>query len=321
MSTTVEPEVGPIREVVVAAVERAAEDIVSVTLRSGTGEDLPAWSPGSHVDLLLPGDLVRQYSLCGSPADRATWRIGVLRERDGRGGSAYVHDLLRAGDRVRVAGPRNHFALEPAKRYLFLAGGIGVTPLIPLAEQARAQGEVSFVYCARSRRAMGYLTQLERDWGADLVVNADDEVGLFDVAGYLAEPEEETLIYACGPAPFLDAVAEAARAWPSGALHVEHFTPAEHDTSGDTAFDVELSLSGRTLRVPADRSVLQVLRDHDVPILSSCTEGTCGTCEVPVLEGEIDHRDVVLSDEEKDSGEMMMVCVSRCRGPRLVLEI
>lgn len=306
----------------VAERELLTPDVVSLTLRSPDGEELPAWEPGAHIDVILPHGLTRQYSLCGEVEDRRTWRIGVLRDADSRGGSSYVHDSLMPGDTVGVAGPRNHFQLAPSPRYVFVAGGIGVTPLIPMAAAAQRGGaEWTFIYCARSRGAMGYLPELQRRFGDHLVVNADDESGLFDLAGFFAEVQPDTKVYACGPTPFLDATAAATENWPAGSVRFERFTPLEFDGAADVGFEVELARSARVLPVPADRSILSVLREEGVPILSSCTEGTCGTCEVSVLGGTIDHRDSVLSPEEQESGEMMMVCVSRCPGGRLILDL
>jgi ferredoxin-NADP reductase len=296
--------------------------IVSLTLRQSANEDMPAWEPGAHIDLVLPNGLVRQYSLCGSVEDWRSWRLGVLREPVSRGGSTYIHDTLRVGDPLEVRGPRNHFALLPSPRYVFVAGGIGVTPLIPMAEQAERQGAAwVMIYCGRSREAMGYLDELQRRFGAHLIVNADDESGLFDVAGYFGTPRDDTLVYACGPTPLLDAISSATNAWPSGSVRFERFTPIKSDDSANVAFDVELARSGRTFTVPPDRSILEVLRGASVRVLSSCTEGTCGTCEVAVLRGTIDHRDSVLTPEEQETNEMMMVCVSRSRGERLVLDL
>jgi len=299
-----------------------SEDVVSVTLASPDGAELPEWAPGSHIDLVLPGGITRQYSLCGSVDDRSVYRIGVLRDPMSRGGSSFVHDDLTVGSNYAVSAPRNHFDLVPAKRYLFLAGGIGVTPLIPMAVEAqRAGAEFTFVYCARSRAAMAFLPELEDKFNDQLVANADDECGLFDLTGQLSEPQDDTLVYACGPGPFLNATTSAASAWPQGSVHFERFEPIEFDASTNVPFEVELAHSGRVLDVPADRSVLSVLTEAGVRVLSSCTEGTCGTCEVGVLDGAVIHRDAVLSPEEQESGEMMMVCVSRCAGGRLTLDL
>jgi len=313
----------PTIELAVGQKVQLSPEIVTLTLTSSAGVELPVWTPGAHIDVVLPGGLTRQYSLCGPVEDRTTYRIGVLRDPVSRGGSTYIHDAVAVGDRLRVRGPRNHFELEPAKRYVFAAGGIGVTPLIPMATEAlRAGAELEFIYCARDRRAMAFLDELQERFGARLVVNADDESGMFDLASYFKEPQVGTMVYACGPGAFLDATTAATVGWPSGSVRFERFEPLEFDESDNVAFEVELSRSGRILSVPPERSILSMLSDAGVRVLSSCTEGTCGTCEVAVLGGdEIDHRDAVLSPEEQESGEMMMVCVSRCRGGRLLLDL
>ncbi|MDV6271031.1 PDR/VanB family oxidoreductase [Rhodococcus globerulus] len=301
-----------------------APEIVSITLRPTSGVDLPTWEPGAHIDLVLQNGAIRQYSLCGSVADRSSYRVGVLRDPHSRGGSTFVHDSLQIGDTIEVRGPRNHFALESSKSYVFVAGGIGVTPMIPMAAEAqRAGADFTFLYCGRSRDFMGYLAELNEQFGERLVVNADDESGLFDLAGYFRDPRPDTMIYACGPARFLDATVSAASHWPSGSMHIERFEPPVVDESTNVEFEIVLASSGAALTVPEGQSILEVLRVNGVRVLSSCSEGTCGTCEVSVLSGgeEIDHRDTVLSAEEWESGEMMMVCVSRCRRGRLVLDL
>lgn len=307
-------------ELVITGIRDLTPQVRELTLTSPRGEVLPEWTPGAHIDLHLSEGLIRQYSLCGPVDDRRTWRVSVLRDPRSRGGSEWVHDRLAQGDTVRVGGPRNNFELLPSAHYTFIAGGIGVTPLVQMAREAQRQGAVvDFLYCGRSRDAMAYLDELGEMLGPSLRVHADAEAGIFDFAGEFAGIREST-IYACGPAPMLDAVTSAASAWPQGSVRFERFTPVVVDTPS-TEFDVELTRSGRTLPVPADQSILDVLRAASIPVLSSCGEGTCGTCEVAVLGGEIDHRDSVLSDEERESGEMMMICVSRCRGRRLLLDL
>ncbi|MGC0367423.1 ferredoxin-NADP reductase [Rhodococcus sp. 27YEA15] len=314
----------PVLEMSVVEKVRLAPEVVSLTLRSTSEEELPAWEPGAHIDLVMPGEMIRQYSLCGSVTDRSSYRVGVLRDPRSRGGSIFVHDTLQVGDSIEVRGPRNHFPLEPSSDYVFVAGGIGVTPMIPMAAQALSAGaDFTFVYCGRSRESMGYLPELTERFGERLIVNADDESGLFDLTGYFRDPRPGTSVYACGPAPFLDATVSAASNWPSGSVHIERFEPLVVDESTKAEFEIVLGSSDTVLTVPKDRSVLEVLRDNGVRVLSSCSEGTCGTCEVSVLSGgeNIEHRDTVLSPEEWDSGEMLMVCVSRCRGGRLVLDL
>jgi len=307
-------------DVLVADKEVVADGVVLLTLRHRDGAELPAWAPGAHVDLLLGPDLVRQYSLCGDPADRSRLRVAVLREPNGRGGSDHVHHRLRTGDELRVRGPRNHFALEEAPRYLFIAGGIGITPILPMVAAVEARGaDWRLVYGGRTRASMAFREHLVGEYGERVSVAPQDETGLLDLDSLLAGLDPDTAVYCCGPEPLLAAV-EARR--PNGALHVERFTPKPDADSGARAsFEVELTRTGRTLVVPADKSILEVVEDAGVQVLSSCREGTCGTCETVVLDGSPDHRDSLLTDAEKAVGDTMMICVSRACGPRLILEL
>ena len=308
-------------ELVVERRDLAAEGVLTLTLRHPRGEELPAWEPGAHIDVVLGPDLERQYSLCGDPADRHSWRVAVLREPDGRGGSAHVHGQLEEGDKVRVRGPRNHFALQPSPRYRFVAGGIGITPILPMLAEAEAAGaEWTLLYGGRTRNSIAFIKELGR-YGDKVRIAPQDETGLLDLAAELGTPQPDTLVYCCGPGPLLDAVEERCAQWPKGSLHVERFQPKVQETGADTEFEVVLERSGHTLTVPADVSVLDTVRSAGVEVLFSCTEGTCGTCETDVLEGTPDHRDSVLTDEEREAGETMLICVSRCRGKRLVLDL
>ncbi|MFE9169070.1 PDR/VanB family oxidoreductase [Streptomyces kebangsaanensis] len=305
-------------ELVVERREPVADGVLALTLRHPLGERLPAWGPGAHVDLLLGPGLERQYSLCGDPADRTSWRIAVLREPAGRGGSAHVHERVGEGDKVRVRGPRNHFRLEPSPRYRFVAGGIGITPILPMLAAAETAGaEWTLLYGGRTRNSMAFTEELTR-YGERVTFAPQDETGLLDLGSVLDGLPDGTLVYCCGPGPLLDAVRKRC---PAGVLRFERFQAAAQPTGGDAEFEVVLVQSGRTLTVPVGVSVLDTVRAAGVEVLYSCTEGTCGTCETDVLEGTPDHRDSVLSDEERESGETMMICVSRCRGRRLVLDL
>ncbi|MDH6588487.1 ferredoxin-NADP reductase [Streptomyces sp. SAI-133] len=305
-------------ELVVDRRDAAADGVLALTLRHPLGEQLPAWEPGAHIDVLLGPGLERQYSLCGDPSDRSCWRIAVLREPEGRGGSAHVHQQLRQGDKVRVRGPRNHFALRPAPRYRFVAGGIGITPILPMLAAAEEAGaEWTLLYGGRTRGSMAFTEELSR-YGDRVTVAPQDETGLLDLAPVLDGVPEGTLVYCCGPGPLLDAVEERC---PAGLLHVERFTPKDRPEGENTQFEVELAQTGTTITVAPDVSVLDAVRAAGVEVLFSCTEGTCGTCETDVLDGTPDHRDSVLTDEEREAGETMMICVSRCRGKKLVLDL
>jgi ferredoxin-NADP reductase len=311
------------RDAVVVARAMLTPDIVELALQATPGSPSfgsEAWQPGSHVDVQIPGGAWRQYSLVGN-VDDAVWKICVLHEPNGRGGSVYLHGI-NVGDHIVVRGPRNNFPLRPARRHRFLAGGIGVTPLISLAKQAIASGsDVTFTYCGRSRAAMAFLPELRALLGDRLIVHPDDETGLPNIAALLAEVEPETLIYACGPGGMLDAAVNATGHWPAGALQIERFVPVNTAHGPDIEFEVEVASTGKSYTVPVSASILEVLLDNGIQVLSSCAEGTCGTCETVVLDGIVDHRDSVLSPEEHELSETMMICVSRARGPRLKLEL
>ncbi|SHN43237.1 PDR/VanB family oxidoreductase [Cryptosporangium aurantiacum] len=300
-----------------------ADGVVALDLQDPSGAALPVWSPGAHVDVALGPDLVRQYSLCGDPADRSTWRVAVLRETEGRGGSQYVHDKLAEGDVVDVRGPRNHFALEPAARYVFIAGGIGITPLLPMMAAATASGaEWELHYGGRTSASMAFRAELTAAHGPRVVFRPQDEHGLLDLDAILGPPRADTLVYCCGPEPLLRAVEERCASWPSGTLHVERFAPKEQgEPVRHESFEVELAQSGKTLTVPPDQSILDVADAAGVFVLFSCREGTCGTCETPVLDGAVDHRDSLLTAEERAANDTMFICVSRAACPKLVLDL
>jgi ferredoxin-NADP reductase len=223
---------------------------------------------------------------------------------------------------VRVRGPRNHFPLLPSPRYLFVAGGIGITPILTMVAAAEATGaRWELVYGGRRRASMAFLDELA-GYGERVAVRPQDEFGLLDLDALLGTPQPDTLVYCCGPEPLLAAVEQRCADWPSGSLRVERFTAkplTEPVLTG--AFEVELAQSGLTLTVPPDRSILDVAEDAGVNVMSSCSEGTCGTCETPVLDGEPDHRDSVLTEEEQAANDCMMICVSRSRCPKLVLDL
>ena len=309
-------------KVVVSRRVAAADGVVTLTLAPADGDTLPEWTPGAHIDLHLTDDLTRQYSLCGDPADRGTWRIGVLRELAGRGGSAYVHDELAPGTTLAASAPRNNFELHSAPTYLFIAGGIGITPILPMIAEAAASGaDWTLLYGGRTSASMAFTDELAQH-GDLVLLRPQDEHGLLDLAAYLGRVQHGALIYACGPEPMLKAVAEACDHWPPNALHVERFAPVElaEPVRGES-FDVVLARSGLTITVEPGRSILETVEAAGVSILSSCREGTCGTCETDVLEGLPEHRDSLLTEAERASNETMFICVSRCLGARLTLDL
>lgn len=301
--------------------EPVADGVVLLTLRDPDDGPLPVWTPGAHIDLVVSDGVIRQYSLCGDPAETSVYRVAVLRELEGRGGSRHVHDTLATGQLVEVSEPRNHFELVEAKRYLFIAGGIGITPILPMVRQAGAAGhDWQLAYGGRTRSSMAFLAELEHQAGVE--IRPQDEYGPLDLEALLGDPSPDTAVYCCGPESLLLAVEEHCSAWPQGTLHLERFAPKTLLVEGSSdEFDVELVQSGTVLRVPADRSVLEVLEDGGVSVLSSCREGTCGTCETVVLGGTPDHRDSVLTAAEQECGDVMMICVSRSRSTHLLLDL
>lgn len=303
--------------------EVAAESVVVLELENPTPGDLPAWEPGAHIDLNLPNGLVRQYSLCGNPADRTSYRIGILREPAGRGGSAYIFDNLQPGTVVDVTGPRNHFSYYKSPRYIFIAGGIGITPILPMVAAADAAGaEWELHYGGRSRTSMCFLEELSEFAGSRLTVYPENEVGPIDLDTALDGPTDATLVYACGPGGLLQAIEDRTSAWPARTVHMERFEPKEFEPVAATdSFEVELADSGQVLEVPPNMSILQVLLDAEVDVYSSCQDGTCGTCETTVLAGEVEHRDSIMTPEEQAANDRMYICVSRAACPRLVLDL
>nr|WP_316641737.1 cytochrome P450/oxidoreductase [uncultured Roseateles sp.] len=315
------------RPVVVESVTAVAEGIVRLRLVAPDGEALPRWAPGAHIDVECgSAELSRQYSLCGDPADECALEIAVLREDEGRGGSAWVHGQVKPGDRLKIRGPRNHFRLdESAQKLILIAGGIGITPVSAMARRAQVLGiEYRLHYCGRSRAGMAMLDELTALHGERLRLHVSSEGSRLDVPALLATPEAGTQIYACGPVPLLDALAQACAAWPEDALRVEHFvsTVGTLDPAREQAFEVELKDSGFTIPVRADQTLLAALRAANVDIQSDCEEGLCGSCEVRVISGRVDHRDVVLTRAEREANRQMMSCCSRaCGGQKLVLEL
>lgn len=299
-----------------------AADVVSLTLGAADGAPLPPWEPGAHVDVMFDGLPPRQYSLSGDQTDRSSWRLGVLRDENGRGTSKYVHDELDVGDEFVVRGPRNNFPLRNSSRYVFIAGGIGITPILPMIRVAQRRGaDWRLFYGGRHRRSMAFLDELA-PYGARVAVRPQDEVGLLDLEEIMGRPTKDTLIYCCGPEPLLGAVEAASTRWPRHTLEIERFSsrPLTEPLRRET-FQVQLARSGRTLDVAPDQSILRAVREAGVSVLSSCEEGTCGTCETPVLEGVPDHRDSILDEDERAANDCMMICISRCASSSLTLDL
>jgi len=305
-------------------IEAHDQDVVSLRLESPDARELPPWRPGAHLDLELPSGRLRQYSLCGDPADTRAYRIAVRRIPDGGGGSVEVHDELPVGSRIVVRGPRNAFPFavpghgSPAARLHFIAGGIGITPILPMARLAMRLGiEWSMVYTGRSRDTIPFLDEIA-GFGDRVTVRTDDEHGLPDAAALLAGVTTDTAVYCCGPVPMTTAVAAAVREMPGVELHSERFSPPP--IVNGVAFEIEFASTGAVVEVPADKSALETILQSRPDRPYSCRQGFCRTCKVRVLSGEPEHRETVLTAADDEAGEML-VCVSRSRGGRLVLDL
>lgn len=294
--------------------ETIADGVVRLRLE---GSGLPRWEPGAHLDLVLPSGLVRQYSLCGDPADTSSYTVAARLVPDGRGGSREVHEQLTEGMELEVRGPRNRFPLTAgAPAYVFVAGGIGITPILPMLRALPDGTEWRLLYGGRTRASMPFLQEVRELAGERLTLVVEDEDGRPDLAALFADTAGGTAVYCCGPKGLMTAVAQAL---PEGAtLHLERFAPRT-GAGGDTEFELELRRSGRTLTVPAGSTVLAAVRGALPDTAYSCEQGFCGTCRQRVLEGEIDHRDELLTDAERR--DSMLICVSRARSDRLVLDM
>jgi vanillate O-demethylase ferredoxin subunit len=301
--------------------------IKSVELVAAGGGPLPAFTAGAHIDVALGNGETRSYSLLNPPTETERYAIAVLRETDSRGGSTFVHDELREGDVLESSDPTNNFSLnEAGERHILIAGGIGITPLMSMSRRLAARGaEFTLHYCAKSRAEAAFIDELEAAHGQQLVTHFDggDISRGLAVATLLKERPAAGHVYVCGPSGLIRAVREAAAHWPKGTVHYELFRGSEADIaprSGDHAFDVVLKRAGKTLHVPADRSILQTLAAAGIKIKTLCKEGVCGTCRVGLVEGRADHRDEVLTDEEREKN--IQVCVSRALpGETLVLDL
>lgn len=301
----------------VIATRWESDRVLSVELADPEFRLLPEWEPGAHIDLGMP-EHVRQYSLCGDPADRRRYRVAVLREEASTGGSTYVHEVLRPGDLVEVGGPRNHFTLVDAARYVFVAGGVGITPILPMvAEVARRGRPWRLAYGGRTRTSMAFVDALA-GYGDAVDVHPEDTHGLLDLDALLDTPTDDTAVYCCGPSGLIAAVEARCAAWPASALHVERFTALPRDDSDLRPFDLVLARSGTRLAVPAEASALDVLEAHGLPVPSACRDGVCGSCLTTVLGGTPQHRDSIL---DRDSDDAVLLCVSRAEGSELVVDL
>ncbi|NOV27895.1 oxidoreductase [Cupriavidus necator] len=308
----------------VQAMRYEARGVVSIELQDPEGKTLPEYSPGAHIDLHLGNGLVRSYSLCGAPETRTRYTVGVLLDRGSRGGSRYVHEQLRVGATLTVGAPRNNFELdESAAHTVLVAGGIGVTPIVCMARRLAELGKsFTLIYCARSRPEAAFVEALSA-YGDAVRFHFDDEAGAPpDLKALLGGLDAQTHFYCCGPGPMLNAFEAACAAHAYANVHIERFA-ADPSTEAvqEGEYVVQLSRTGSLVRVPSGKSLLDALLDSGVEVEYSCREGVCGSCETAVLEGCPDHRDSVLSNSERASNKTMMVCVSGCKGGKLVLDL
>ncbi|CAN7640869.1 PDR/VanB family oxidoreductase [Acidovorax sp. Leaf78] len=314
-------------QVRVAKKTAEAEGIASFELARLDGQPLPPFSAGSHIDVHVPGGTVRQYSLCNASHEQHRYRIAVLRDPASRGGSVGMHDRVNEGDVITISTPRNHFALHPAQHTLLLAGGIGVTPLLCMADRlARTGAGFALHYCTRSAERTAFAGEITASPMAPHVhfhFDAGAPKQKLDLASVLAAPGDDKRVYVCGPAGFIDHVVATAQAmgWAQDRIHLEYFAAPAQDTSGDEGFEVRIASTGKTYAIAPDVSIVEALRGQGIDIMTSCEQGVCGTCITRVLEGEVDHRDMYLTDEEKASNEQFMPCCSRARSKLLVLDL
>ncbi|WP_027554272.1 PDR/VanB family oxidoreductase [Bradyrhizobium sp. Cp5.3] len=302
--------------------ELVAEGICKLRLVDPRCVRLPDWAPGAHIDLNLSNGLTRQYSLCGNRWDAMAYEIAVLLEPNSRGGSEFIHRQLQVGDLVQMGGPRNNFRLVPADHYLFVAGGIGITPLLPMIEQA-AMMEVpwTLLYGGRRLSSMAFLDRL-RPQGDRAVIASRETQGRFDLAAAVSNLPPGAKVYCCGPTSMVDALEQICNVLPPGSLRRERFFAKIHPGPvRSTAYEVELARSGKVLTVEPGESVLDVVLKAGAPLLASCREGLCGTCETAVLCGVPDHRDSILSDAERERNASFYPCVSRSASDRLVIDL
>jgi vanillate O-demethylase ferredoxin subunit len=314
-------------EVRVARKTCEADAICSYELVALDGAPLPPFEAGAHIDVHLAGSLVRQYSLCNAPGETHRYQIGVLRDPASRGGSQAMHDHIETGSVLSISAPKNHFPLVDAKRTLLFAGGIGITPILAMAEALDARGAAfELHYSARAPERAAFRERLGASPFAQQVrfhYDSGDAAQKLDLAALLARPDAGTHLYVCGPQGFIDHVLGSARerGWPAAQVHVEYFSAVAVDTSGDRAFDVKLASSGRIVTVPAGKTVLEALAGQGVEIPYSCEEGVCGTCLTRVLEGVPEHRDLYLTEEEQAANDQFTPCCSRARTALLVLDL
>jgi phthalate 4,5-dioxygenase reductase subunit len=300
-----------------------ADGINLFEFRDAGGSELPQFSAGAHITIHVPNGMLRKYSLCSDPAERDRYQVAVKREVNGRGGSCSLIDDVKAGDELAVVAPVNDFGLPPrAQDFLFIAGGIGVTPMVAMIRQVMAEGKrFRLYYCTRSPETTAFREELSAPQFKDMVTihyDQGDPSRSLDLRPILAERKNREHLYCCGPRPLMEAVRAMTDHWSPTAVHFEAFSEAETHKPDDKPFKVRLARSGTVLDVSTSMTILEVLREHGLEVPSSCETGTCGTCRTRLLAGEADHRDLVLAEHERK--DTIMICVSRARGDEITID-
>lgn len=314
-------------EVEVIAREKEADGICSFTLKALGDGVLPTYSAGAHIDVETKPGTIRQYSLCGDPEQTGIWRIGVLREENSRGGSMAMHENVHAGSRLRVSKPKNLFELAEAPHSILVAGGIGITPILAMAKSLNLRGaSFELHYCGRTSSKMAFTGEISRSAFSDrarIYTNDGPKDAQFDAVALAHSAQATSHLYVCGPNGFMDYVLNSAVAagWSSGRLHREHFTGAIVDTSNDGSFEVKLVKSGRSVTIPPEKSVLEMLLQAGIDVNYSCENGICGSCITRVVEGMPDHRDTYLTDDERAANDQFTPCCSRSKTPVLAIDL
>jgi phthalate 4,5-dioxygenase reductase subunit len=303
--------------------DKIADGINLLEFRDAGGKELPAFSAGAHIAIRTPNGLLRKYSLCNDPADRGRYLVAIKREASGRGGSINLIDAVKAGDELMTTAPINDFGLpQRAQDFLFIAGGIGITPIMAMIREVLAQNKrFRLYYCSRSPETTAFRDELGGpEFAGKVTIHYDrgDPSASLDLKPVLAERKNREHLYCCGPRPLMEAVRLMTDHWSPTAVHFEAFSEAETHKADDKPFKVKLARTGEVLKVPTTKTVLEVLRDHGLDVPSSCETGTCGTCRTKMLAGEADHRDLVLAEHERK--DTIMICVSRARSDEIVID-
>jgi phthalate 4,5-dioxygenase reductase subunit len=320
MTVANQPPMMPLR---VTRNDRIADGIHMLEFRDAGGQPLPEFSAGAHITIQAPSGLLRKYSLCNAPAERDRYLVAVKREANGRGGSIDLVDHVKAGDQLMVAPPVNDFRLPPrAQEFLFIAGGIGITPIMAMIRQVRTEGKrFRLFYCTRSPETTAFLDELSAPELKDQVTihyDGGDPARSLDLRPILQERKNREHLYCCGPRPLMETVRRMTDHWSSAAVHFEAFSDAETHKPTDKPFKVKLARSGAVIEVPMTKTILEALREHGLEVPSSCETGTCGTCRTKLIAGVADHRDLVLAEHER--ADTIMICVSRARTDEITID-